>query len=61
MQVKKHVMLMSTIHGRVDIEQEEKRKSSMKFGVDAIDQMARNYTSRVAGRLWPLQVHVCVD
>ena len=64
---------MSTLHDGVDIEQNEKRKPSTvidynktKFGVDVVDQMARTYTCKVAGRRWPVQVgnayaHVYAD
>ena len=60
-------MLTITLHGRVDIEQKNKQKSSVvldynetKFGADAIDPMARNYTCEIAERRWPLQVYMYV-
>ena len=58
----KNVLLLSTMHSTVDIDDDQKSKpetvnfyNSTKLGVDVVDQMARKYTVNAASRRWPVQ------
>ena len=58
----KNVLLLSTMHSTVDIDDDQKSKpetvnfyNSTKFGVDVVDQMARKYIVNAASRRWPVQ------
>ncbi len=62
----KSVTLLSTLHDGAEIEGEKKKPTtvldynSTKYGVDVVDQMARQYTCKVASRRWPVQVKLDV-
>lgn len=63
MQKNKNVVLFSTLHSTVNIDNNEKKKpetvqfyNSTKFGVDVVDQMARKYSVKSSSRRWPVQV-----
>ena len=58
----KNVLLLSTMHSTVDIDDDQKSKretvniyNSTKFGVDVVDQMTRKYIVNAASRRWPVQ------
>lgn len=60
---KKTVYVMSSMHGVVQTEDSHKRKpstitqyNSTKCGVDAMDQMVREYSVRAGTRRWPVSV-----
>ena len=61
---KKSVYLLSSMHSSADVDaSNEKKKPEMilfynanKVCVDCFDQMARLYTTRSAGRKWPVAV-----
>jgi flagellar basal body-associated protein FliL len=60
----KNVLLLSTLHNNVEIDSNHRKKkpdtvvfyNSTKCGVDVADQMAKNYSVKVASRRWPVQV-----
>jgi Transposase IS4 len=59
----KNVVLFSTLHPKVTIDNIEKKKpetvqfyNSTNFGVDVLDQMARKYSVKSSSRRWPVQV-----
>ena len=59
----KNVIVLSTYHDSVHLDNTEKRKPSTiisynqtKFGVDVVDQMTRKYTVKAPTRRWPVQV-----
>ena len=59
----KKVLLLSSHHKNVKIEQNEKRipetitfYNNTKYGVDVVDQMARKYSVKAGSRRWPLHV-----
>ncbi len=54
---------MSTLPSSVNFENDKKMKpetiefyNNKKYGVDVLDQMARNYSVNAGSRRWPLQV-----
>ncbi len=54
---------MSTLHSSVNIGNDKKMKpetiefyNNTKYGVDVLDQMARNYSVKSGSRRWPLEV-----
>lgn len=58
---KKNVMVMSTLHASVEINNNEKKTpetisfyNATKYGVDIIDQMARKYSVKAPSRRWPV-------
>lgn len=61
---KKNVLLLSTMHQSVAVNQETQKKlpetvsfyNSTKFGVDILDQMSRLYTVKFGCRRWPMHV-----
>lgn len=59
----KNVLLLSTMHPNVEIAEGQKKLpetvkfyNETKFGVDVVDQMARQYSTKSSSRRWPLQV-----
>ena len=58
----KSVHLFSTYHTNIEFYGPKNKPSTVidynktKYGVDVIDQMARNYSCKISGRRWPLQV-----
>ena len=59
----KNVVLMSTLHPSITIGDDGKKKpetvqfyNNTKYGVDVLDQMAREYTVKAASRRWPVHV-----
>lgn len=60
---KKNVLVMSTLHPSISIAETEKKVpepvqfyNSTKYGVDVVDQMARQYSTRSGTRRWPVHV-----
>lgn len=61
---KKNVLLVSTMHDDDAVDEENVNRkpeiilfyNDTKAGVDAIDQMCRHYTAKIASRRWPLVV-----
>lgn len=60
---KKNVLVMSTLHPSTTIASNEKKLpetvefyNSTKYGVDVVDQMARQYSTRSGTRRWPVHV-----
>lgn len=59
----KNVLLLSTLHGNVDIDANHPKKkretvtfcNATKFGVDVADQMAKKYSVKAASRRWPVK------
>lgn len=58
---KKNVMILSTLHPSINIENNEKKTpetvrfyNQTKYGVDIIDQMARKYSVKAPSRRWPV-------
>ena len=61
--VKKNVLILSSLHPFIDIADNPKKTpetiqfyNATKYGVDVVDQMARQYSTRTAVRRWPLHV-----
>ena len=59
----KNVIILSSMHKDVAISQGQKKLpetveyyNATKYGVDIIDQMARQQSTKVASRRWPLQI-----
>lgn len=59
----KNVLLLSSLHNSVSIENSEKKKpetityyNQTKYGVDIVDQMIRLYTTKSGSRRWPMHV-----
>lgn len=59
--VKKHVLILSTMHKDITIADNEKKTpetvssyNETKYGVDILDQMAKKYTCRTGTRRWPI-------
>ncbi len=58
-----NVLLLSTLHSYVNIGNDKKMKpetiefyNNTKYGVNGLDQMARNYSVKAGSRRWPLKV-----
>lgn len=59
----KNVCILSSMHKFPTIDEGQKKLpetvkfyNNTKYGVDVLDQMARNYTTKSSSRRWPLQV-----
>jgi hypothetical protein len=59
----KNVVIMSTLHTSIAVGGDPKKipenvafYNSTKFGVDVINQMARNYSVKAGSRRWPIQI-----
>ncbi|XP_068215848.1 uncharacterized protein [Palaemon carinicauda] len=59
----KTVFILSSLHRTVSIGDGQKKKpetvvyyKATKFGVDVLDQMAHNYSTRCPSRRWPVHV-----